>query len=69
MRFAAILCLTGLADTAASDRKLRLTDMYLDGKLEEEEFNSKKVDLEGGIQSLKLRLLDAQTDLDNKERV
>lgn len=54
---------------AGRDKKSRLTDLYIDGKLNEEDFNIKKDSIEKGLQQLNLRLAEASVDIKNKEQV
>ncbi|MBL8030892.1 MAG: recombinase family protein [Candidatus Doudnabacteria bacterium] len=54
---------------AGLTRKSRLTDLFLDGKIGEEEFNSKKDEIDSGILQLKLRFADASKEEANKEQV
>lgn len=50
-------------------RKSRLTDLYLDNKIGEEEYNEKKDELDYGLTQLRLRYADANTEVTNKEQV
>lgn len=50
-------------------RKSKITDMYIDGKLSEMEYATKKDEIEDRLQELRIRLSDASVDVENKEQV
>lgn len=54
---------------AGATRKSKLTDMYIDGKLSEEEFTDKKNGIDAKLQDLRLRLSEASVEVNNKEQV
>lgn len=54
---------------AGTAKTSKLTDMYIDGKLTEDEYIDRKNDIDGKLQALRLRLADASVDVDNKEQV
>ena len=53
----------------AKTRKSNLTDMYLDNKIDDVEYKSKKEELEDSIQRLSLRFADANSETSDKERI